>query len=169
VEVIDPLDVRDYTKLVNIDDNEQPWYDAGYYLLRSGEFVIGSSVEMFTFPPDLAGELTGKSSIGRLGIQVHSTAGFFDPGFRGTATLEISNQSPVPVKLWPGLIIAQMKFWAMSRPSQYPYGHPERRSHYQGQLGPTASRQRRPASVHLADEQLQIPGVDWSKYERTGH
>jgi len=173
VEVIDPLNVRDYTKLVNIDDDEQPWYDAGYYLLRPGEFVLGSSVETFTFPPDLAGELTGKSSIGRLGIQVHSTAGFFDPGFSGTATLEISNLSPVPVKLWPGLIIAQMKFWMMSRPSEWPYGHPERNSHYQGQRGPTASRQRETPGVRLLEsqeyEQLQLPGVEWSKYERSGH
>jgi len=141
IEVIDPLALPErYMQHVNIDDDEQPWYDAGYYLLRPGEFVLGSSVETFTFPHDIAGELTGKSSIGRLGIQVHSTAGFFDPGFNGTATFEISNLSPVPVKLWPGLIIAQMRFVTLSRPSEWAYGHPERRNHYQGQSGPTPSR-----------------------------
>lgn len=175
VTVIDPLALEDYTLSANIDDDEQPWYDAGYYLLRPGEFILGSSVETFTFPPDLAGELTGKSSIGRLGLQVHATAGFFDPGFSGTATLEISNISPVPVKLWPGLLVAQMRFVSMSRPSEWAYGHPERNSHYQGQGGPTPSRYgqaplltvKRPEEVPgQIMEQLQIPGEDWSKYER---
>jgi len=172
VEVIDPLDVKDYTKLVNIDDSEQEWYDVGYYLLRPGEFVLGTSVETFTFPYDIAGELTGKSRIGRMGIQVHSTAGFFDPGFNGTATLEISNLSPVPVKLTPGLIIAQMKFWMMSRPSEWPYGHPERRNNYQNQFGPTPARQTARPQVRLLEdvqhEQLQLPGVDWKQYETRG-
>src|ERR1700746_2770290 len=77
VSVIDALHPGDYTKLVNIDDDEQPWYDLGYYLLRPGEFILGSSVETFTFPPDLAGEITGRSSIGRIGLQVHVTAGYF--------------------------------------------------------------------------------------------
>jgi dCTP deaminase len=173
VEVIDPLDPKDYTRLANIDDDEQPWYDAGYYLLRPGEFVLGSSVEAFTFPSDLAGELTGKSSIGRLGIQVHSTAGFFDPGFNGTCTLEISNLSPVPVKLWPGLIIAQMRFYVLSRPSELAYGHPSRNSHYQNQSGPTPARPQTTSPIRPLRqeeyEQLQLPGVDWSEYERPRH
>ena len=160
VEVIDPLKLGEYTRWVNIDDDEQPWYDAGYYLLRPGEFILGSSVETFTFPPDLAGELTGKSSIGRLGLQVHATAGFFDPGFSGTATLEISNISPCAIKLWPGLLVAQMRFVTMSRPSEWAYGHPSRNSHYQGQSGATPSRYGQPPIG-----QLQIPGEDWSKYE----
>jgi dCTP deaminase len=171
VEVIDPLDLKDYTHWINIDDDEQSWYDAGYYLLRPGEFILGSSIETFSFPNDLAGELTGKSSIGRLGLQVHATAGFFDPGFDGTATLEISNISPVPIKLWPGLLVAQMRFVSMSRPSEWAYGHPSRNSHYQGQAGPTPSRitprpQIRPLPVD--GEQLQLPGVDWSQYEHSG-
>lgn len=169
VEVIDPLDIKDYTRWINIDDDEQPYYDAGYYLLRPGEFILGATVESFAFPPDLAGELTGKSSIGRLGLQVHATAGFFDPGFHGTATLEISNLAPVPVKLWPGLLVAQMRFVTLSRPSEWAYGHPERHSHYQGQSGPTPARMsrlsvRRPTTADVI-EQLQIPGEDWSKYE----
>jgi dCTP deaminase len=166
VDVIDPLALGNYTREVNIDDDEQPYYDAGYYLLRPGEFILGSSVETFTFPPDLAGELTGKSSIGRLGLQVHATAGFFDPGFNGVATLEISNISPCAIKLWPGLLVAQMRFVTMTRPSEWAYGHPERHSHYQGQAGPTPSRiPPRPQVRLLESEQLQIPGVDWDKYE----
>ena len=160
VNVIDPLALENYTLEANIDDDEQPWYDAGYYLLRPGEFVLGSSVETFTFPPDIAGELTGKSSIGRLGLQVHATAGFFDPGFSGTATLEISNISPCAIKLWPGLIVAQMRFVTMTRPSEWAYGHEKRNSHYQGQTGPTPSRYGQPPFG-----QLQIPGEDWSSYE----
>jgi dCTP deaminase len=161
VSVIDPLALPErYMKTVDIDDDEQPWYDPGYYLIRPGEFILGSSVETFTFPNDVAGELTGKSSIGRLGLQVHATAGFFDPGFSGTATLEISNISPVPIKLTPGLLVAQMRFVSMTRPSEWAYGHPHRRSHYQGQNGPTPSRYGQP---HIG--QLQIPGEDWSKYE----
>ena len=143
LEVIDPLDLKDYTKLINVDDDEQPYYDAGYYLLHPGEFILGSSVETFTFPTDLAGELTGKSSVGRVGLQVHVTAGFFDPGFSGTATLEIVNLAPVPIKLWPGLLVAQMRFVTLSRPSEWAYGHENRHSHYQDQSGPTPSRMSR--------------------------
>lgn len=161
---IDPMFLEErHTRLIDIDDNEQEWYDDGYYLLRPGQFVLGSSVEVFTFPNDLAGELTGKSSIGRLGLQVHATAGFFDPGFSGTATLEISNINSVPIKLQPGLVIAQMRFVTMSRPSEWAYGHPERNSHYQGQHGPTESRYGQ-ASIG----QLQLPGIDWKQYEETG-
>lgn len=169
-EPIDPMMLSEHTRLIDIDDNEQEWYDEGYYLLQPQEFVLGSSVEIFSFPRDLAGELTGKSSIGRLGLQVHATAGFFDPGFSGTATLEISNISPVPIKLYSGLVIAQMRFVTMSRPSEWAYGHPERNSHYQGQHGPTESRY----SAHNSPqgqrkyEQLQLPGVQWAAYERGG-
>jgi len=176
LKCIDAEHPGDYTRWVDIDDNEQPWYDEGAYIMRPGEFILGSSVECFTFPDDLAGELTGKSSIGRLGIQVHSTAGFFDPGFNGTATLEISNISPVPIRLQPGLVIAQMRFVKLSRSSQWAYGHPERNSHYQGQRGPTPSRlgsrdMVRPivdVQPSMAGEQLQLPGVDWSQYETHG-
>ena len=170
ITFIDSEHPGDYTRWVNIDDDEQPWYDLGAYILRPGEFVLGSSVEVFTFPDDLAGELTGRSSIGRMGIQVHSTAGFFDPGFNGTATLEISNISPVPIRLRPGLVIAQMRFVKLSRASQWAYGHPERRNHYQGQRGPTPSRLGQEDLVRpIKDVQLQLPGVDWSQYEKHGN
>jgi dCTP deaminase len=159
VTEIDPDFPGDYTQLIDVDDNEQEWYDQGYYLLLPGEFILGSSVEVFTFPNDLAGELTGKSSIGRLGLQVHATAGFFDPGFSGTATLEISNLARVPIRLRSGLVIAQMRFVSMSRPSEWAYGHPERNSHYQHQHGPTDSRTGRMG-------QLRLPGVQWEAYER---
>lgn len=180
VKEIDSLHPGDYTIPIDVDDNEQPWYDEGYYPLQPGEFVLGSSVETFTFPPDLAGEITGRSSIGRIGLQVHATAGYFDPGFSGTATMEICNISPVTIKLYPGLIIAQMKFFKLSRTSQWAYGHPERGSHYQHQFGPTPSRLgqkdllrpvltiREPTTEEIA-EQLQIPGVDWKQYEKHGY
>lgn len=163
VTEIDPMFLQEYTQLIDIDDNEQEWYDQGYYLLMPHEFILGSSVETFTFPHDLAGELTGKSSIGRLGLQVHATAGFFDPGFSGTATLEISNISRVPIRLQPGLAIAQMRFVTLTRPSEWAYGHPERRSHYQGQHEPTESRY---GQAHVG--QLQLPGVHWESYVAPG-
>jgi len=155
LKYLDPTNLVEYTQEVDIEGIE--WY------LRPGEFVLGSSMETFSFPADLAGELTGKSSIGRLGLQVHATAGFFDPGFKGTATLEISNISPVSIRLVPGLIIAQMRFVTLSRASEWPYGHPQRRSHYQGQDGPTSSRYGQ-APIG----QLQLPGVEWAEYERSG-
>jgi dCTP deaminase len=167
VLVIDASNPGEYTKLVNVDDDEQPWYDLGYYLLRPGEFILGSSVETFTFPPDLAGEITGRSSIGRIALQVHVTAGYIDPGFSGTVTLEIANLSPVPIMLRPGLLIAQMKFFKLSRTSQWAYGHPERGSHYQHQNGPTASRLGQKENQRPI-EQLQLPGVDWAKWD-SGH
>lgn len=140
VEVIDPLDLGIYTREINIDDNEQPYYDQGYLVLHPGEFVLGATVEIFKFPNDLAGELTGKSSLGRLGLQVHATAGFFDPGFCGVGTLEMSNVSRLPIRLHPGMLVAQMRFMQMSRPTELPYGDPKINSHYQNQAGPTASR-----------------------------
>ena len=88
----------------------------------------------------IAARLEGKSSLGRLGILTHSTAGFIDPGFEGHITLELSNVSTLPVKLWPGMKIGQMCFFTLSSPSEHPYGSSERGSHYQGQRGPTPSR-----------------------------
>jgi dCTP deaminase len=140
VEIIDPLDLGNYTREINIDDNEGPYYDQGYMVLHPGEFVIGATVEAIEFPTDIVGILNGKSSLGRLGLQVHATAGFFDPGFYGTATLEMSNVSRLPMRLWPNMVIAQMAFFQMSRATDTPYGSDGLRSHYQNQSGPTASR-----------------------------
>ena len=109
------------------------------YVLQPGHFVLGSTLESITLPDDLAARIEGKSSNGRLGIQVHSTAGFIDPGFKGNITLEISNIGMMPVFLWPDMWIGQLSIIAMSSPSARPYGHPELNSKYQGQDGPLAS------------------------------
>jgi dCTP deaminase len=112
---------------------------ADTYILQPGHFVLGSTLERITLPDDLAARIEGKSSNGRLGIQVHSTAGFIDPGFKGNITLEISNIGMMPVFLWPDMWIGQLSIIAMSSPSARPYGHPELDSKYQGQDGPSAS------------------------------
>jgi dCTP deaminase len=176
VEVIDPLNLGNYTREINIDDNEQPYYDQGYLVLHPGEFVLGASVESITIPPDLVGVLNGKSSLGRLGLQIHATAGLFDPGFRGTATLEMSNISRLPIRLWPGMLVAQMVFWQTVQPVPYEflYGSPGLHSHYQHQDGPTASRYNS-GHRNLDDQirsldsvQLRLPGVQWEDYEESG-
>lgn len=105
------------------------------FILHPNQFVLGSSIEVIRFSPTMAGMLNGKSSLGRKGLQVHATAGWFDPGFEGTATLELSCVAPVPIRLWPGMRIAQMVFFRTAIP-QVPYGTaPD--SHYQHQSGPT--------------------------------
>ena len=105
------------------------------FILHPNQFVLGSSIERFNFGPTLAGMLNGKSSLGRKGLQVHATAGWFDPGFVGTATLELSCVAPVPIRLWPGMRIAQMVFFRTAVP-QVSYAQSPG-SHYQGQSGPT--------------------------------
>ena len=175
VEIIDPLNLGDYTREINVDDNEQPYYDQGYLVLHPGDFVIGSSVETVEFPNDLVGRLNGKSSLGRLGLQIHATAGYFDPGFKGTATLELSNVSRLPIRLWPGMLVAQMSFEKLVQPTETPYGSPTLNSRYQGQSGPTASRySKEHATVEFREiggysgdaKQPQLPGVQWEDYER---
>jgi dCTP deaminase len=177
VEVLDPLHLGSYTREINVDDNEQPYYDHGYLVLHPGEFLLGSSIEAFRFPNDLCGHLGGKSSLGRLGLQIHATAGFFDPGFCGTATLEMSNVSRLPIRLWPGMLVAQMFFERLSRASELPYGSKGLHSRYQNQSGPTASRfseNREEVKVQEiggfsgTPEQLRLPGVPWERYEDTG-
>lgn len=109
-------------------------------ILHPGEFVLGSTYEEVTLPDDLAARLEGKSSLGRLGLITHSTAGFIDPGFSGHITLELSNLATLPIKLWPGMKIGQLCFFQLSSPAEFPYGSEEAGSRYQGQRGPTASR-----------------------------
>ncbi len=104
------------------------------------EFALGSTWEYVKLDATLAARLEGKSSLGRLGILTHSTAGFIDPGFEGHITLELSNVSTLPVKLWPGMKIGQMCFFQLSSPAEHPYGSAGTGSHYQGQRGPTPSR-----------------------------
>jgi len=109
---------------------DEPW------ILHPGEFALGSTWEYVKLDATVAARLEGKSSLGRLGILTHSTAGFIDPGFEGHITLELSNVSTLPVKLWPGMKIGQMCFFQLSSPAEHPYGSRGTGSHYQGQRGP---------------------------------
>lgn len=113
------------------------------FILHPGEFALASTYEKFSLPADMAGRLEGKSSLGRLGLAVHATAGFIDPGFEGHVTLELSNVAPLPIKLWPGMKIGQLCLMLMTSPAKYPYGHWHNKSRYQGQRGPTPSRSYR--------------------------
>jgi dCTP deaminase len=110
------------------------------FVLHPGEFVLASTYEAVTLPDDVAARLEGKSSLGRLGLLTHSTAGFIDPGFTGHVTLELSNVATLPIKLWPGMKIGQLCFFRLSSPAEHPYGAARYGSRYQGQRGPTASR-----------------------------
>jgi dCTP deaminase len=131
---IDPAqDQPDLTRLVEPEADEP-------FILHPGEFVLGSTYEVVTLPDDVAARLEGKSSLGRLGLLTHSTAGFIDPGFSGHVTLELSNVATLPIKLWPGMKIGQLCFFRLSSPSQHPYGSEKYGSRYQGQRGPTPSR-----------------------------
>jgi len=110
------------------------------FVLHPGEFVLGTTLEVVTLPDDLAARLDGKSSLGRLGLLTHSTAGFIDPGFTGHITLELSNVANLPITLWPGMKIGQLCVYKLSSPAQHPYGSTAAGSRYQGQRGPTPSR-----------------------------
>jgi len=131
---IDPAeDQPELTRLVEAKPGEP-------FILHPGEFVLGSTFEQVTLPDDIAARLEGKSSLGRLGLLTHSTAGFVDPGFSGHVTLELSNVATLPIKLWPGMKIGQLCFMRLTSPAEKPYGSQEYSSRYQGQRGPTASR-----------------------------
>ena len=131
---IDPaIEQPDLTRLV------EPAVDEPF-ILHPGEFVLASTYEVITLPDDLAGRLEGKSSLGRLGLLTHSTAGWIDPGFSGHVTLELSNVATLPIKLWPGMKIGQLCLFRTSSPSEFPYGSSVYGSRYQGQRGPTPSR-----------------------------
>ncbi|MQS06995.1 dCTP deaminase [Streptomyces alkaliphilus] len=110
------------------------------FILHPGEFVLASTYELIGLPEDIASRLEGKSSLGRLGLLTHSTAGFIDPGFRGHVTLELSNVATLPIKLWPGMKIGQLCLFRLTSPAERPYGSGARGSRYQNQRGPTASR-----------------------------
>ena len=131
---IDPAQQQDdLTELVEVKDGEP-------FVLHPGEFVLGSTLEVVTLPDDLAGRLEGKSSLGRLGLLTHSTAGFIDPGFSGHVTLELSDVANLPITLWPGMKIGQLCLFRLSSPATHPYGSAVYGSRYQGQRGPTPSR-----------------------------
>ena len=110
------------------------------FVLHPGEFVLGMTLEYVELPDDLVGRLDGKSSLGRLGLVVHSTAGFVDPGWQGNLTLELSNLATLPIYLYYGMKASQISFMRLSSPAEQPYGSKGLGSKYQGQLGPTASR-----------------------------
>jgi dCTP deaminase len=131
---IDPaVEQADLTRLVEPEGDDA-------FILHPGEFVLASTYEVITLPDDVASRLEGKSSLGRLGLLTHSTAGFIDPGFSGHVTLELSNMATLPIKLWPGMKIGQLCLFRLSSPSEFPYGSEQHGSRYQGQRGPTASR-----------------------------
>lgn len=110
------------------------------FVLHPGEFALGTTLERVALPDDILGRLEGKSTLGRLGLLIHSTAGYVDPGWNGHLTLELSNVANLPILLTPGMKIGQISFNRMSTPVEKPYGHPDLGSHYQGQVGPTPSK-----------------------------
>jgi dCTP deaminase len=113
------------------------------FVIHPGEFCLGRTEEWVELPDDVVARIEGKSSLGRLGLIVHATAGFIDPGWKGTLTLELNNLTRVPIKLYPGLLIAQLSFMGLDRPAERPYGSAELGSHYQGQVAATESRYMR--------------------------
>ena len=113
------------------------------FILHPGEFVLGSTLETVGLADDIVARLEGKSSLGRLGLLIHSTAGFIDPGFRGQVTLELSNVSNLPIAIYPAMKIGQVSFYQLSTPAEHPYGSAHAGSKYQGQSGPTPSRMHR--------------------------
>ncbi len=132
--VIDPAaDQPKLTRLVDVSAE-------GSLILHPGEFVLGSTYEKVTLADDVAARLEGKSSLGRLGLLTHSTAGFIDPGFSGHVTLELSNTATLPIVLYPGMKVGQLCFFQLSSAAEKPYGSGASGSRYQGQRGPTASR-----------------------------
>ena len=121
------------TELVEVTGDEP-------FILHPGEFVLGSTLEVISLPDDLVARLEGKSSLGRLGLLIHSTAGFIDPGFEGNVTLELSNVANLPITIYHGMKIGQISFMQMTEPTTTPYGSSALGSKYRGQRGPTPSR-----------------------------
>ncbi len=131
---IDPMTEQpELTRLIEPEGDEP-------FVLHPGEFVLGSTYEVVSLPDDLAGRLEGKSSLGRLGLLTHSTAGFIDPGFSGHVTLELANVANLPILLYPGMKIGQLCLFRLSSPAEHPYGSQKYGSRYQGQRGPTPSK-----------------------------
>ena len=131
IDVKEPQE--ELTELVEVDEDRP-------FILHPGEFVLGSTLERITLPNDLVARLEGKSSLGRLGLLTHSTAGFIDPGFSGHITLELSNVANLPITLWPGMKIGQLCLFQLTSSAEFPYGSQRAGSRYQGQRGPTPSR-----------------------------
>jgi dCTP deaminase len=123
---------------------EEVVVEEGAFVIHPGEFVLGRTLEWVELPDDIVARIEGKSSLGRLGLIVHATAGFCDPGWQGTLTLELNNLTRVPIKLYPGLLIAQLSFMTLDAPALRPYGSEALGSHYQGQVAATESRYQSP-------------------------
>jgi dCTP deaminase len=143
IDVREPMD--DLTELVTVDDDRP-------FILHPGEFVLGQTLERVSLPRDIVGRLEGKSSLGRLGLLIHSTAGFCDAGFEGNLTLELSNVATLPITIYHGMPIGQISFMRMDAAVERPYGTAEAGSKYQGQAEPTASR------YHLNFQRRRVPG-----------
>ncbi len=147
---IDPREPQpDLTELLEVRDEEP-------FILHPGEFVLGQTLEWVELPTDLVARLEGKSSLGRLGLLIHSTAGYVDPGWKGTLTLELSNVANLPIALYAGMRIGQISFFRMSSPVERPYGSSSLGSKYQGQSQPTASAAHRDFE---ARRRLPAPGA----------
>jgi dCTP deaminase len=131
IDLADPP--TNLTEHIEVPEGEQ-------FVIHPGEFCLGATREWVELPDDIVARIEGKSSLGRLGLIVHATAGFVDPGWKGTLTLEITNLTRVPIILWPGKPIAQLSFMTLDKPAERPYGHPELGSHYAGQRAATESR-----------------------------
>ncbi|MDJ0770203.1 MAG: dCTP deaminase [Ilumatobacter sp.] len=133
------LDQTELTELVEMPVDEHG-VGTEPFMLHPGEFVLGSTLERVAVPDDLVGRVEGKSSLGRLGLLIHSTAGFVDAGFDGHITLELANVASLPITLYPGMKIGQVSFMQMTTAAEEPYGKGAKGSKYQGQRGPTPSR-----------------------------
>jgi dCTP deaminase len=131
IDVRQPMD--GLTELVETKEGEP-------FILHPGEFVLGQTLERVTLPDDIVARLEGKSSLGRLGLLIHSTAGFVDSGFSGNLTLELSNVANLPITIYHGMPIGQISFMRMDGPVEKPYGAGDGESKYQGQAEPTPSR-----------------------------
>ncbi len=131
IDVKQPME--DLTEVVEVKEEEA-------FILHPGEFVLGSTKEYVKLPDDLVARLEGKSSLGRLGLLIHSTAGYVDPGFEGHLTLELSNVANLPITIYPDMKIGQISFFRLTSPAEHPYGSGTVGSKYQGQRGPTPSR-----------------------------
>ncbi|OGB74422.1 dCTP deaminase [candidate division Kazan bacterium RBG_13_50_9] len=129
---IDPTQPNQLTESITVKEGQ-------FFIIHPGEFILGTTLEVMTLSDDIVVRLEGKSSMGRMGLLIHATAGFVDPGFSGQLTLEISNISNLPIKLYPGMRIGQVSFHPLDQPAEKPYGS-RGVGKYQGQMGPTESR-----------------------------
>ena len=148
IDVKQPME--DLTELVEVPGDEA-------FILHPGEFVLGSTCEYVRLPSDLVARLEGKSSLGRLGLLIHSTAGYVDPGFEGHLTLELSNVANLPITIYPGMKIGQISFFGLSSEAENPYGSRTAGSKYQGQRGPTPSRYFENFSQETSEESPDRP------------